>query len=50
MSPGVNNYGTRLDKTMSKGFHGCRVWNNVVKVTDSARASDHNLVVSDLVW
>ncbi|MBA8795009.1 endonuclease/exonuclease/phosphatase family metal-dependent hydrolase [Friedmanniella endophytica] len=50
VKPGVNNFGTRLDKIMFRGFTGSATWNNVVKVTDTRRASDHNLVVSDLVY
>ena len=48
--PGVNNFGTRLDKIMTHGFHGARRWDNRVQVTDSTRPSDHNLVLSDLVY
>lgn len=47
---GVNGYGTRLDKIMSKGFHGASQWNNVIGNPNPARSSDHNLVTSDLVW
>lgn len=47
---GVNNYGTRLDKIMTKGFHGASQWNNVTRLEGGIRASDHDLVTSDLVW
>ena len=50
MLPGVNNFGTRLDKIMTQGFHGASQWNNVLKATDTQRSSDHNLVTSDLVY
>lgn len=50
VAPGVNDFGTRLDKIMTYGFRGSKVWSNVVKVTDSARPSDHNMVISDLVY
>lgn len=47
---GVNKFGTRLDKIMSKGFHGASHWRNVTKLEGGIRPSDHDLVTSDLVW
>ena len=38
-----------LDVVMAKGAKGFSTYENVMKVTDSSRPSDHNMVVSDLV-
>ena len=34
---------------MAKGAKGFSTYENVMKVVDSSRPSDHNMVVSDLV-
>ena len=44
-SPG---FGARLDVVAAKGITGAVSWENVMKPTDSARPSDHNMVVTDL--
>ena len=38
-----------LDVVMAKGAKSFSTYENVMKVTDSSRPSDHNMVVSDLV-
>ncbi len=38
-----------LDVVMAKGAKSFRKYENVMKVVDSSRPSDHNMVVSDLV-
>jgi len=38
-----------LDVVMAKGATSFSTYENVMKVTDSSRPSDHNMVVSDLV-
>jgi endonuclease/exonuclease/phosphatase family metal-dependent hydrolase len=38
-----------LDVVMAKGAKGFSTYENVMKVTDSSRPSDHNMVVADLV-
>ncbi|GAA1847112.1 hypothetical protein ACFFOM_01795 [Microlunatus capsulatus] len=45
--PGTG-FGSRLDVLMTKGFEGPVAWENVMKVTDSARPSDHNMVTAEL--
>jgi endonuclease/exonuclease/phosphatase family metal-dependent hydrolase len=42
-------FGSRLDMLFVKGAKGSARFENVMKVTDPARPSDHNMVVSDIV-
>jgi len=42
-------YGVRLDYVLVRGGVGATQWENVMKVTDSARPSDHNLVVTEVL-
>jgi endonuclease/exonuclease/phosphatase family metal-dependent hydrolase len=42
-------YGARLDVIMTKGFAGATRFENVTKVTDTSRPSDHNMIVADTV-
>ncbi len=41
-------WGSRLDVVAVKGFRGALRWQNVMKVNDPDRASDHNMVVVDV--
>jgi endonuclease/exonuclease/phosphatase family metal-dependent hydrolase len=41
-------FGSRLDVVAAKGITGAVAWENVMKPTDSARPSDHNMIVADL--
>ena len=43
-------YASRLDQILVKGMHGSKRFENVMKVTDTSRASDHNMVYGDLVF
>lgn len=44
-----NTYGSRLDLVMAKGVKGINRYENKVVVTSSARPSDHNMVLGDIV-
>ena len=46
--PGAG-FGSRLDVVAAQGITGAVAWENVMKVTDSARPSDHNMIVADVV-
>ena len=41
-------WGSRLDVLTVKGVTGASYWENVFKNPDSARPSDHNMVISDI--
>jgi endonuclease/exonuclease/phosphatase family metal-dependent hydrolase len=41
-------WGARLDVIAVKGIRGAQRFENVMKVTDSNRASDHNMIVADV--
>ncbi len=45
--PGTG-FGSRLDALMVKGISSADYWENVMKVTDTARPSDHNMVIADI--
>jgi len=49
LAPGGLGYGVRIDVILVKGTQGSRSFTNVVDPTDSTRASDHNMVISELV-
>ncbi|MCW2812140.1 MAG: hypothetical protein JWP61_2598 [Friedmanniella sp.] len=49
LKPGMNGYGVRIDAILSNAGPGARRFENVMKVTDSSRPSDHNMIVADLV-
>ena len=49
LKKGVNGYGVRLDVIATRGSVGARRFENVMKVVDSRRPSDHNMILSDLV-
>ncbi|MDQ2625102.1 MAG: endonuclease/exonuclease/phosphatase family protein, partial [Actinomycetota bacterium] len=42
-------FGVRLDYVLVRGAVGVTRWENVMSVKDSARPSDHNLVVSEIL-
>ena len=50
LKPGAQGSGPRLDMILSKGMRGATRFENVMKVTDSSRPSDHNLILADLVY
>jgi endonuclease/exonuclease/phosphatase family metal-dependent hydrolase len=47
LSPGAQKIGTRIDLILVKGAKGASRFENVMKVTDSERPSDHNMIVAD---
>jgi endonuclease/exonuclease/phosphatase family metal-dependent hydrolase len=49
LKPAGQGYGVRIDVVMVKGATGAKRFENVTKRVDSARPSDHNLVVTDIV-
>ncbi|SDS66539.1 Endonuclease/Exonuclease/phosphatase family protein [Friedmanniella luteola] len=49
LSPGATGFGSRIDVIMVKGSKGAKRFANVMRPTNAARPSDHNLIVSDLV-
>jgi endonuclease/exonuclease/phosphatase family metal-dependent hydrolase len=49
MSAASQGFGVRLDMLLVKGVRGSSRFENVMKVTDRSRASDHNMVLSDIV-
>ena len=49
LKQGGRGYGARIDVILVKGTQGARSFEIVVKPVDSARASDHNMVVSEIV-
>lgn len=49
LKPGMNGYGVRIDAILSNGPAGAKRFENVMKVTDSHRPSDHNMILADLV-
>lgn len=42
-----SGWGARLDVIAVKGIRAASRWENVMKVTDSTRPSDHNMIVTD---
>lgn len=44
----ATGFGARLDALLVKGVVGARSFENVMKVVDPARPSDHNLIVADI--
>ena len=46
-NPGTSGWGARLDVIAVKGVTGAQRFENVMKVSDSSRASDHNMIVAD---
>lgn len=48
MEPGSHDIGVRIDMLMFKGSFGSSYFENVMKVTDPARPSDHNMIVADI--
>ena len=49
LAPNIYKFGTRIDAVMVKGTKGANLFANVMKKSNSARPSDHNLVLADLV-
>jgi exonuclease III len=49
LHPANQGYGVRIDVIMVRGAKGARRFENVMKVVDSARPSDHNMIIADLV-
>jgi endonuclease/exonuclease/phosphatase family metal-dependent hydrolase len=49
LAPGGHGYGVRIDMILVLGTEGARSFTNVVDAVDSSRASDHNMIVSELV-
>lgn len=47
--PANQGYGVRIDVIMVRGAKGAKRFENVMKVVDSARPSDHNMIIADLV-
>lgn len=47
--PNHDGFGARFDVVMVKGVQGAKRFENVTRRVDSARPSDHNMVVADLV-
>jgi endonuclease/exonuclease/phosphatase family metal-dependent hydrolase len=47
-SPGSSGWGARLDVIAVKGIKGAQRFENVMKVTDANRPSDHNMIVADV--
>lgn len=45
----THGIGVRLDMLLVKGARGASRYENVMKVTDPARPSDHNMVLTDIV-
>jgi len=45
----THGVGVRMDMLMVKGAPGASRYENVMRVVDAARTSDHNMVLSDLV-
>lgn len=49
LTPSSLGVGTRIDVILVKGAKGTRRFENVTRVVDADRPSDHNLVLSDIV-
>jgi endonuclease/exonuclease/phosphatase family metal-dependent hydrolase len=49
MSLNSSGWNARLDVISAKGLTGAVQWENVMKTVDSNRASDHNMIVADLL-
>ena len=49
MKPSPSGYGSRLDVIAVRGLIAAKRFENVMKVRDSARPSDHNMVYADIV-
>ncbi|WP_375424996.1 endonuclease/exonuclease/phosphatase family protein [uncultured Friedmanniella sp.] len=49
LHPAHQGYGVRIDVIMVRGGKGVKRFENVMKVVDSSRPSDHNMITSDLV-
>jgi endonuclease/exonuclease/phosphatase family metal-dependent hydrolase len=47
--PSGQSYAAQIDMIFVKGSTGAKRFENVTKVTDSSRPSDHNLVYADLI-
>ena len=45
----VSGFGARLDGLLVKGVVGARTFENVMDKVDATRASDHNLIVADIL-
>ena len=48
LKPRSSGVGVHLDVVMAKGAKSIKHYENVMKVVDSSRPSDHNLVLADL--
>lgn len=48
MTKSSSGFGSRLDVVAVKGAQGSSYWENVMKVTDDQRPSDHDMVVTDV--
>ncbi|HET8601062.1 MAG TPA: endonuclease/exonuclease/phosphatase family protein [Segeticoccus sp.] len=44
----ASGWGNRIDAITVKGIHAANGFNNVMRVTDANRPSDHNMVVADV--
>lgn len=49
LHPANQGYGVMLDVIMVRGISGATRFENVMKVKDSSRPSDHNMIISDVV-
>lgn len=49
MTAAAQGVGVRIDMLMVKGAPGSSYFENVMKVTDENRPSDHNMIISDIV-
>ncbi len=49
LRPSRRSFGVRLDVILVRGLKKARRYENVMKVVDSSRPSDHNMIISDLV-
>lgn len=47
VTAGAQGVGSRIDMIFVKGARGASEFQNIVQVTDSARPSDHNLILAD---
>ncbi len=49
MKPSPSGFGSRLDLIAVRGIRGAKRFENVMKVANSRRPSDHNMVYADIV-
>ncbi|WP_375432120.1 hypothetical protein [uncultured Friedmanniella sp.] len=49
LHPASQGYGVRIDVIMVRGLKSAQRFENVMKVVDAKRPSDHNMIISDVV-